>query len=113
MNKATEDFHDYILHDVLGHIEHITSRKMFGGYGFYLDGRIFAIITGDDEICFKGNAELRDRYESAGGKQFIYTGHKNKQPTAMPYWSVPEEILEDRERIMQWTQDAAALSTKK
>lgn len=40
-------------------------------------------------------------------------GHKNKKPTAMPYWSVPEEVLENRERIADWIEDAAALSEKK
>ena len=43
-----ESFHEYVIGDVLGHISGITSRKMFGGYGIYLDGVIFAIITDDD-----------------------------------------------------------------
>jgi DNA transformation protein len=113
MNTAIESFHEYIIGDVLGHIPGITSRKMFGGYGIYLDGVIFAIITGDDELRFKANEETKEKYEALGGQQFIYTGHKNKAPTTMPYWQVPEEIMEDRETIKAWVYEAAAINKQK
>lgn len=110
MQKPIDTFHEYIIGDVLGHIEGITSKKMFGGYGIYLDGVIFAIITDDGELRFKANDETKDQYEERGGEQFIYTGHKNKKPTPMPYWTVPEEIMEDRELIEKWMRDSARIS---
>ena len=113
MTKPIESFHEYVIGDILGHIAGITSKRMFGGYGIYLDGAIFAFITGDDELRFKASEETKDKYEKLGGKQFIYTGHKNKKPTAMPYWTVPEEIMENREKIEDWAREAAALSQKK
>lgn len=79
MDKATEDFHDYLLYDVFGHVRGITSKKMFGGYGFYLDGHIFAIVINEDTVCFKGNEDLRKRYEETGGKQFIYHGPQEQK----------------------------------
>jgi DNA transformation protein len=109
MPKPIDTFHDYVVGDVLGHISDITSRKMFGGYGVYLDGVIFAIITADGELRFKANDETKEQYESLGGKQFIYTGHK-KGPMPMPYWQVPAEIMEDRERIAEWAHEAAEIS---
>ena len=113
MTKPIESFHEYVVGDVLGHIDGITSKRMFGGYSLYLDGVIFALITSDGELRFKANAQTKDKYEKLGGKQFIYTGHKNRKPTGMPYWQVPEEIMEDRERIEEWIREAAALSTTK
>jgi len=113
MTKPIESFHEYVVGDVLGHIDGVTSRRMFGGYSLYLDGTIFAIITGDGELRFKANKETKDKFEKLGGEQFIYTGHKNKKPTAMPYWTVPEEVMEDRERVEEWIREAAALSTTK
>lgn len=110
MNKAIESFHEYVMGDVLGHIQGIASKKMFGGYGIYLDGKIFAIITDDEELRFKANEETKEKYEALGGKQFIYMGHKNKKPTPMPYWLVPEEVMEDREKIKEWAYEAASLS---
>ena len=41
----SESFKDYIVEDVLGHVEGITSRGMFSGYGIYLDGVIVGIIA--------------------------------------------------------------------
>lgn len=62
--SSSSDYADHILQDILGHIPGITSKKMFGGYGFYLDGAIFAIIA-DDELYFKTapkiEADFQDR----------------------------------------------------
>jgi len=113
MSKPIADFHDYVMADVLGHIENITSKRMFGGYGIYLDGVIFAIITSDSELYFKVGDENRAQFETLGSSQFIYKGHKNKKPTPMPYWIVPEEIMEDREKIEEWARQSAVLSKKK
>ena len=113
MTKPIESFHEYVMADVLGHIDGVTSKRMFGGYGIYLNGVIFALITGDDELRFKADQETKKKYEELGGEQFIYTGHSNRKPTGMPYWRVPEEVMEDRERIEVWAREAKAISAKK
>lgn len=107
-----KDFHDYVMLDVLGHIEGITSKAMFGGYGLYLDGVIFGIITDVDELRFKADETTKAKYEALGGKQFVYTGHKSKKETKMPYWQVPETIMEDREEIRRWVEEAAEIGKK-
>lgn len=113
MDQTIKDFHSYVMHDVLGHITGVTSRTMFGGYGIYLDGVIFAIITDNDELRFKANEDTKGKYEQLGGTQFIYHGHKNKAPTSMPYWTVPEEIMENRDLVEDWAREAAEISKKK
>lgn len=113
MTKPIDDFKDYVVADVLGHVADITARRMFGGYGLYHQRRIFAIITSDTELYFKADASNQAEYEAAGGTQFIYTGHTNKKPTAMPYWRVPEQIMEDRDTIERWVHTSAALSEPK
>ena len=113
MDQATKDFHEYVISDVLGHITGVTSKAMFGGYGIYLNGTIFGMITDSDELRFKANDTTKDKYEAQGGTQFIYSGHKNKAPTGMPYWQVPEEVMEDRERIEEWAREAATLTENK
>ena len=118
MDRAAEDYHEYVVGNVLGHIKGVTSKKMFGGYGLYLDGVIFAIITGGaimdgEHLLFKADDETKGKYKELGSKQFVYDGHKNRKPTTMPYWIVPEEIMEDREKVEEWAREAAALSKKK
>ena len=113
MDKAIEAFHEYVMGDVLGHISHVTSRQMFGGYGIYLEGAIFALITDDGELRFKVDDSNRAQYEDMGSTPFVYTGHKNKKPTTMSYYLVPEAIMEDREQVEEWARQSAALSKKK
>ena len=110
MTHEMGQYHEYVLHDVLGHIEGVTSRKMFGGYGLYLDGAIFGIITDVDELRFKVTDTNRAQYEVQGSTPFIYTGHKDKKPVTMNYYLVPEVVQEDREEVEVWARQSAALS---
>jgi len=74
---------------------------MFGGYGIYHEDIIFAIIA-EDELYFKVANNNRAQYEKHESKPFTYRGHKDRKPTVMSYWLVPEEITNDAELIEQW-----------
>jgi DNA transformation protein len=113
MAKPIDDYAMYLVKDVLGHLPQVTYKRMFGGFGLYFEKRIFAIITSDDEVCFKADAALSLRYETAGATQFVYQGHTSKKPTPMPYWRVPEAVLENRDLITEWVHCSAALSDPK
>jgi DNA transformation protein len=113
MQEDIQAYKEYVLGDVLGHIKQVTSRAMFGGYGLYLDGTIFGIITGDGELRFKVNDSNRAQYEAYGSTPFEYTGHKNGKVTIMNYYLVPEEIQESREQVEEWARQSAALTKKK
>jgi len=110
MQKPVDDFKDYLVGDVLGHISGVTAKKMFGGYGLYLDGNIFGLIISDETVCFKVDDTNRTRYEALDSEPFVYTGHKNKKPTTMPYWSVPETVLENRELVEELVYESAAIT---
>ena len=113
MKESVKEFHQYIIHDVLGHIPKLTSKSMFGGYGLHQDGRIFGIITDVGELRFKVDDSNRQQYEDLGSTPFVYTGHKKRGPTTMNYYLVPEEIMEDQEKIADWVFQSAELSKKK
>ena len=112
MNQPIDDYKEYIEHDILGHLPTITTKKMFGGWSFYQDGTIFAVIIEDDTVCFRADSKLCPEYEAAGATQWVYHGHKHKKPIAMPYWTVPETILEDREKITDWVEKSVAASVR-
>ena len=94
------EFHEYVMSDVLGHIDGVTSERMFGGYGLYLEGVIFGIITSDSVLYFKVDETNKSAFESRGSEPFVYTGHKHKKSVTMPYWRVPEEIMEDKDMVV-------------
>jgi len=109
MDAALESYKNYVVEDLLGHLEHVRARAMFGGYGLYLKGAFFAIIVDDGELRFKVNDTNRAQYEALGSGPFIYTGHKNIKPVTMSYYLVPNEVLEDRERLTERAEQSAAL----
>ena len=111
MDKGIQEFQEYVVHDILGHLDGITAKKMFGGYGVYQDGVIFALITSNTDLYFKVDESNQTDYEALGSKQFIYTGHKTKKSTTMPYWLLPEEIMEDRDTIDEGGEKSVDVST--
>ena len=115
MNKPLTDFKDYIVEDVLGHIRGVTEKRMFSGYGLYLDGAIFAIITGDSELFFKVDDTNKSRYEKMGSHPFVFDKWKDKKRKAitMPYWHISEETMENREFIEELVRESAEISRSK
>jgi DNA transformation protein len=107
---ARDGFLAYVLEDVLSGVPDITSRAMFGGYGIYQRGNIFAIIA-DGKLFFKADASNRGDYEARGSEPFTYQGPRGK-PHQMSYYEVPEEIMEDREEIRTWVSKAASASAR-
>jgi DNA transformation protein len=97
-------FLQYILEEVLSDIEGLTSRGMFGGYGLYKNGVIFGMII-EDQLYFKVNDTTRHEYIQKESKPFMYEG-KNKKQVSLNYYTVPSEVMEDREEIQLWVEKA-------
>jgi DNA transformation protein len=73
--------------DLFSDLGALTTRKMFGGMCLYHDGTVFALMSSDGRLYLKVKDALRDDLRESGSEQF----HN------MPYWSVPEYALDDRE----------------
>jgi DNA transformation protein and related proteins len=82
----------------------VSIRRMFGGKGIYRDGLIFALVL-RDELMLKGDELNAPEWESEGAARWTYRNSKGK-PVAMPYWSVPVDVLEDRDSLTSWAREA-------
>lgn len=91
MAKGKDDYTDYIV-DKLSGLGDVRSRAMFGGYGIFHDGLMFAVIS-DDVLYFKVDESNREMYEKAGSSKF---------PHGISYWEVPTEIFEDTAGLYEW-----------
>jgi DNA transformation protein len=103
-NKHTGDAQqsaDFLMLQ-LEDLEKITSKKMFGGHGFFHEGRMFAMVTSKGEIFYKTNETNVSDFESVKAKKH----HK------MPYYSLPEEIISAHEELIKWTLKAIKASKK-
>ena len=108
-NKSEKSqFLEYVLSEVLADVDGISSRAMFGGYGIYKDGVIFAIIA-DEQLYFKVDESNRKDYEQYGSHPFVYSQGKQKS-TTMSYWELPADIMEDRGEITRWVDKSYAVS---
>ena len=101
MSYSSEDYKNYIL-DQMHYLDDVSVRRMFGGYGFYLNGKFFAILSGD-QLYFKTNKETKTRYEKYSSKPF----QPSQKQKLKNYYEVPVEIIEDSDKLKDWSEVAA------
>lgn len=89
------------IDDQLDEFDGFTTRKMFGGLGYYKEGVMFGLL-GNDTFCLKVNASNQAEFEAFGMKAFMSSEKKK----GMPYWQVPAEILEDKKELCLWAEKA-------
>jgi DNA transformation protein and related proteins len=98
------------LRDLFAPFARIDVRAMFGGYGLYRDGTIFAIAI-DDAVYLKVDAETRARFEAAGSAPFVYTG--SAKPITMSYWSAPADAVDSPMDMLPWARLAYEAALRK
>ena len=102
MTKAKDDYANYIV-DKLSGIGDVSSRAMFGGYGIFKEGLMFALIS-DGVLYFKVDDSNRGMYEKAGSRKF---------PHGISYWEVPTEVFEDTARLYEWADISIGIAQAK
>lgn len=103
---VSPDYREWVL-EQLRPAGAVAARAMFGGVGLYLDGVFFALIA-DDTLYFKVDDASRGRFEAAGTGPFRPYGDER----VMQYYEVPPEVLEDRERLVEWVHEAVAVARR-
>jgi DNA transformation protein len=83
----------------------ITTRKMMGGLCLYQDGTIFAILDSGGRVYLKGKGDFAAELEAAGCVQWTET-MKSGKVSHMPYWTLPEEALDDPDTACDWARHA-------
>jgi DNA transformation protein len=86
--------------DRLGSLGPITWKKMFGGAGIYLDGKMFAFIDPEARLHFKVDDSNRARYVDAAS-----TKHDR-----MSYFSVPDDALASDKSLDEWAESSAQIA---
>jgi DNA transformation protein len=99
------------IQDLFRAVGPVTIRRMFGGKGIYVDGRIIAVeLRG--ELMLKGDAEAGPLYEAAGSTRWGYTHAKSKKPVLMPYWPIPSAAFDDPDEAEKWVRIALAAAIR-
>ncbi|RED99403.1 TfoX/Sxy family protein [Marinoscillum furvescens] len=91
---------DYISEQLSG-IQDVTTKRMFGGIGFFHAGQMFGMIGGETFRLKVGEHNQAD-YEAHGMKPY----HSEKKKKGMPYWEVPKVVIDDKEKLTEWAHKA-------
>ena len=87
----------------------LHAKRMFGGYGIFLDGRMFALVA-DGELYLKADAGNSAGYDERNLPAFAY--ESSRGTATMSYRLTPPEFAESPERRLQWARDAIAASKR-
>ncbi len=81
----------------------VSARRMFGGYGFFLDGLMFALMA-DDILYLKADAETIEDFAHRNLEAFSY--QKQGKKYSMSYYCAPEEVFENSGDMSLWVNKA-------
>ena len=107
-SKDEKEFVSYVV-DLMQSIGPVYAKGMFGGYGIFLDGLMFALIA-DNTLYLKAKQETEAEFQAIGLEQFTY--HKRDKELRMSYYEAPEEALEDAEVMRNWADKAFGAALK-
>ena len=104
---VSESFKSFIAEqfEPLGPIE---IKRMFGGAGAFIDGRIFALLD-DDILYFKVDDETVVPFDAEAMPPFQYPS-KNGTMTMQAYRRCPERLFDDAEELIVWAKAAMAVA---
>ena len=85
---------DFLLDQMAGAGD-LSAKKMFGEYGIYCDGRMFAIVA-DDQLFIKPTDSGRAWINAQGMLQ-----EASPYPQAKPYFLIDGELWDEREWLTQ------------
>jgi DNA transformation protein len=97
---VSDNYREFVL-EQLGRVMPVTGKSMFGGVGIYAQGLFFALIA-EDRLYLKVDDMTRPDFEQLGMEPFRPFG----EDSAMGYYEVPADVLEDSVRLAVWMQKA-------
>lgn len=95
------------ISDQLKGIKGVETKKMFGGIGFFQDGKMFGMI-GNDVFRLKVDDTNQADYEKRGMEPY----HSSSKKKGMPYWEVPEDVISDKSALKKWAQKSINIAHK-
>ncbi len=70
----------------------VTTKCMFGGFGIFQAGKMFALVTSGSELFLKVDDANREWFIEA----------KASQHGKMPYFQVPVAVEKSDDRLIEW-----------
>ncbi|CAH0991288.1 hypothetical protein SIN8267_01390 [Sinobacterium norvegicum] len=112
--QQQREFADFSC-ELLQGIGPVISKPMFGGFGLFLEGLMFALIA-DHTLYLKVDETSKTHFTDLGLEPFSY--FKKDKQFSLNYFQAPEQVFDDIDAMRHWGNIAyeaalrAALSKK-
>ena len=87
----------------------VSARQMFGGFGLYADGAMFALVE-EGQVYLKTDERNRPAFEALGLQPWTYQAAG--KTAVMSYYPPPEEAMEDAQALREWFEGARAAALR-
>ena len=102
-------FQDHLA-ELFAPLGNVVFRKMFGGLGIFKDGLMFALVA-EDALYMKADDATTPAYAAEDSGPFVFAGMRGKA-MPMPYWRLPEHLLDEPEECAEWARKAFAVAER-
>ena len=108
MSVDDKEFTNYIV-ELMQCIGPVNAKPMFGGYGIFLDGLMFALIS-DGLLYLKADTENKGSFIKNNLTTFTYM--KKGKECHLSYFQSPEDALEDTNIMYSWAKPSYAAALR-
>ena len=108
LNSTENEYITYLI-DLLQIVGPVNAKKMFGGFGIFLEGLMFALVA-DNTLYFKVDTETEGAYKKKGMEKFVY--YKKGRPFSLSYYRAPDEVYEDNGEMKSWGHNAYTVALR-
>jgi len=102
MAAPRSEFIEFLL-EQMQPVGSVEAKAMFGGYGIYHEGIMFALVA-DDVLYLKTDGNNRARFDNRNLPAFQYD--KNGKRYSMSYNEAPGEVYDDPDDMALWANSA-------
>ncbi len=87
----------------------VVPRRMFGGWGLFADGVMFALVD-DGQVYLKTDEANRPDFEALGLQPWVYEAASKR--ATMSYYPPPDEAMDDAAELRPWFEGARAAALR-
>lgn len=102
MAKPLSEFAQFCL-EMMALLAPVSAKRMFGGYGIYKNGVMFALIV-NDVLYLKANPNTKSLFIEKRLEPFSY--QKQGKTHTIAYYQCPEEAFDDETIMFEWAKTA-------
>ena len=108
ISDVEKEFVSYAI-EFMQSIGPVSAKRMFGGYGIFLEGLMFGLIA-NGVLYLKAGKETEEDFKIRDLEVFTY--NKKGKEFRLSYYQAPEETLEDGDEMNSWANKAYGVALK-